>query len=508
MPASGVPKKVDSIAALANAVAEFRDAGQTVVHCHGVFDLLHIGHIRYLQAAKRLGDVLVVTVTPDRFVNKGPHRPVFHESLRLDAIAALECVDRVALNDQPTAVEAIERLRPDVYAKGAEFRDRKTPELLQEEQAVAKAGGRVEFIEEYTSSSSRLINAHLSPFPPETEQYLTELRSRTTAEEILQPLDAARKLKVLVVGEAIVDEYFSCAVTGRSLKSPTIATKYESHARYPGGAVAVANHAAAFCDNVHLLAMAGDNDDEADWITEQLQPRITSTFHRKRNAPTIVKRRYHESYYQSTLFAVDFYDDSPMGEDESQELCDNLGRQLGEFDLIIVADYGHCFLDEAAVNILCKQSPQLAVTTQADPANFGMHTVSRYSRADYVCLSRQDLELDCRRRSSDVKAMLRDVAQRLNTTTATVTLGKAGALCYNESGDFHEAAGLSTTVVDRIGAGEAFFAVAALYAAAGASQEAIAFAGNVAGAEAVAVVGNSRPLERLSFERHVESLFK
>ena len=505
---SEVPKTLDSISALAAVVERLRADGHQVVHCHGVFDLLHVGHIRYLQAAKRLGDILIVTVTPDRFVNKGPHRPVFQESLRLDAIAALECVDHVALNEHPTAVEAITQLQSAVYAKGGEFRDRKTPELLKEEEAVTQTGGRVEFIDEFTSSSSRLINAYMSPFPPETEQYLTDLRSRTTAADLLKPLDAIRDLKVLVVGEAIIDEYYYCRATGRSTKSPTIATKYESHARYPGGAVAVANHAAAFCGNVHLFAMTGAADNESDWIADRLQSGITATFHRKADAPTIVKRRYHESYYQNTLFAVDFYDDTPLDDGQSQEILASLAERLTDFDLVIVADYGHQFLNLAGIGVLCEKSNQLSVTTQADPANFGVHTISCYGRADFVCLSQQDLELDCRSRTADHGEMLLDVADRLDATTAIATLGKAGALCYNRTSGLHEAAGLSTTVVDRIGAGEAFFAASSLYAAAGASAEATAFAGNIAGAQAVAVVGNSQPLERLTFERHVESLFK
>lgn len=92
-------------------------------------DLLHIGHIRYLEKAKRLGDILVVTVTPDCYVNKGPHRPAFPDLLRAEAIAALDAVDYVAINEWPTAVETLDLLRPDVYAKGAEFRQNRTPEI-------------------------------------------------------------------------------------------------------------------------------------------------------------------------------------------------------------------------------------------------------------------------------------------------------------------------------------------------------------------------------------------
>src|SRR5947209_9047303 len=110
--------KIRQVNELAATLAGLRTHGKKIVHCHGVFDLLHIGHIKHLEAARKLGDALVVTMTPDRFVNKGPHRPAFPERLRAEALASLTCVDFVAINEWPTAVETIERLRPDFYVKG------------------------------------------------------------------------------------------------------------------------------------------------------------------------------------------------------------------------------------------------------------------------------------------------------------------------------------------------------------------------------------------------------
>src|SRR5881398_1847754 len=111
-------KKIKAIKDLAKAVADLHQSGKKIVHCHGVFDLLHIGHIKHLEAARQLGDALVVTLTPDRFVNKGPHRPAFPERLRAEALASLVCVDFVAINEWPTAVETISRIKPDFYVKG------------------------------------------------------------------------------------------------------------------------------------------------------------------------------------------------------------------------------------------------------------------------------------------------------------------------------------------------------------------------------------------------------
>src|SRR5204863_8736216 len=158
--------KVKDINELANLLRATRD-GKVVVQCHGVFDLMHIGHIRHFQEAKRAGSLLIVTVTPDRYVNKGPHRPVFTETLRAEAIASLDCVDYVAINKWPMAVEAIQLLRPDVYAKGSDYRDAAadhTGGITLERQAVESTGGKLVFTDEITFSSSSLLNEHMSGF--------------------------------------------------------------------------------------------------------------------------------------------------------------------------------------------------------------------------------------------------------------------------------------------------------------------------------------------------------
>ena len=87
--------KVISFSKLVKVISDQKRKKKRIILCHGVFDLMHIGHIKYFQEAKEMGDVLVVTITPDRFVNKGPKRPVFNENLRAEAIAALNMVDYI-----------------------------------------------------------------------------------------------------------------------------------------------------------------------------------------------------------------------------------------------------------------------------------------------------------------------------------------------------------------------------------------------------------------------------
>tara|TARA_B100001971_G_C17942297_1_gene408298 strand:- start:99 stop:584 length:486 start_codon:yes stop_codon:yes gene_type:complete len=151
--------KIIELEKLERTIRGLKSGGRRVVHCHGCFDLMHPGHIKYFQAAKDMGDVLVVTVTPDVFVDKGPGRPVFNQDLRADSIAALECVDYVAINKWPTAEETLRLLRPDIYVKGQEFEklEDKTGKIQKEFEVIKEIGAELRFTHEIVFSSTELL---------------------------------------------------------------------------------------------------------------------------------------------------------------------------------------------------------------------------------------------------------------------------------------------------------------------------------------------------------------
>ena len=157
-----------ALEALAERCRAWREEGRRVVHCHGCFDLLHVGHVRYLRAARSHGDRLVVTVTPDHLVGKGPGRPVFPAAQRAELLAALAGVDGVAINRWPTAEPTLGLLRPAVYAKGAEYaHDAGDPDSpVGRERAAARAhGGELVLIPGQKFSSTAFLH-QLSAAPP------------------------------------------------------------------------------------------------------------------------------------------------------------------------------------------------------------------------------------------------------------------------------------------------------------------------------------------------------
>ncbi len=162
--------KILALQDLAKRLAADKKQGKTVVLCHGCFDLMHPGHIKYLQSAKSMGDILVVTLTPDRWVDKGPDRPVFNQTLRTESLAALQCVDYVAVNEWPTAEDTLRLLRPDIYVKGQEFEqlEDKTGKIQKEHEVLKEIGAEMRFTHEIVFSSTELINKYLKPSETES----------------------------------------------------------------------------------------------------------------------------------------------------------------------------------------------------------------------------------------------------------------------------------------------------------------------------------------------------
>ncbi|MDR4509093.1 MAG: adenylyltransferase/cytidyltransferase family protein [Candidatus Brocadiaceae bacterium] len=154
--------KIITFELLAEKIPLLKDEGKKIVHCHGCFDLMHPGHIKHFQSAKKLGDILIVTVTADIFIDKGPGRPVFNQDLRAESIAALECVDFVSINRWPTAVEALKSLRPDFYVKGQEFEklEDKTGKIQKEFQVLKEIGSQICFTHDVVFSSTALLKKH------------------------------------------------------------------------------------------------------------------------------------------------------------------------------------------------------------------------------------------------------------------------------------------------------------------------------------------------------------
>lgn len=507
----GTRKKITELESLADTIATMKSTGKRVVLCHGVFDLLHIGHIRHFEEARSYGDVLVVTLTPDRFVNKGPHRPAFSQDLRAEALAALDCVDFVAVNRWPMAVELLKLLQPNFYAKGKDYQDAEqdvTGGITLEREAVESVGGKLIFTDDVTFSSSTLINRHLSGFSKELAEYLEAFSTRTSCDEILKYLNQMRPMRVMVVGEAIIDEYRYCKAIGKSSKDPMLAVKQLTTEKFAGGSLAFANNVASFCDHVSLMTMLGERESQIEFITSKLKDEIKTHFLFRKNAPTIVKTRFIEEYFFSKLFEVYTIDDSELDSTSNEDLCSRLEDTLDQFDAVLVVDFGHSMLTPEAAEVICNKARFLGLNTQSNAGNLGYQSLYKYPRADFICVTENEARLEARQRTGDFRQFLPKLAKDLSCRTVLTTRGSHGSIAFSEEEGFVETPAFAARVVDRMGAGDAFFSATGLAAALGVPLEALGFIGNAIGAQAVATVGHRESINKVSLTKFITSLLK
>lgn len=501
--------KVHALADLEGLLEEARRADRRIVLCHGVFDLMHAGHVLHFKAARRHGDLLVVTVTPDRFVGKGPGRPVFNQRLRVETIAALECVDYVALNEWPSAVETIRRLRPHVYAKGREYADRAadvTGKILAEEAEVRAHGGEILFTDEETFRSSTLINRFFPSYPTPTESYLRRFRERHSSGEVLGALDSLADLRVLIIGEAIIDEYAYCLPLGKAPKETIIASKFVSQERFAGGSLAIANHVAGFCRQATLVTYMADDAADQAFVRGVIRPNVDVATIAVPGRPTVRKRRYVEPTFVTKMFEVQYLDDTPLPREAEDDVQAILAREVPRHDLVVVADFGHGLMTDRLRAFLTSTPAFLAVNTQTNSANLGFNPVSKYRRADYVCLHEGELKLALRTQYGDLAQLGARLREELKAWRVMVTRGPNGALLFSDDATVHESPALAMRTVDRTGAGDAVFAITAPCAYRGCAPEILGFIANCVGALAVEIVGNCEPIDPIALKKFITHL--
>lgn len=506
---SDMNTKIVPLQELSSRLEPHRQAAKRIVHSHGCFDLVHPGHIKHLQAAKREGDMLVVTLVSDRFVNKGPGRPVFPHDVRAEMIAALGCVDFVAIHDDPSVASAISSVRPHVYSKGSEDITAATEDetVLQEERkAVETVGARFHTTYEPSWSSSSLLNRHFDVFPEDTRAFLGEFRKRFTVQDVMSGLEKIRPLRVLLIGDAVIDEYQYVRSMGKTSKANVIATHLLETESFAGGIFACANHVASFCDTVHIVTSLGRKNTQEAFIRERLKPNVTMHAIYRDGMPTTVKRRFLDANFLSKLFEVYDFDDTPLNAKEQSGLDGHLKSVLPDYDVVICLDYLHGLISIETAALLAKHAKFLAVNTQTNAANVGYNPVTRYPRADYVCIDEPEMRLAMLDRKGPVDSLLVQVAQKLASPKAIGTRGHRGCLAYEAGRGLFPVPVLSRKVVDAVGAGDAFLAVTAPLVAAGLPMELVGFIGNVVGSQAVMIVGNRESVESAPLLKAIKAL--
>jgi len=488
-----------------------RQQKKTIGLCHGVFDLLHPGHLRHLATAKKKVDVLVVSITADQFVNKGPGRPAFNQDLRAESLANITSVDFVVICPYPTAVETIHAIKPDFYFKGNDYSNEKsdtTGNISLERQAVETHGGCVLHTDEIVFSSSELINKFLPIHSQEVNAWINELRSKFSINEILDWLEKISRLKVLVIGESIIDTYTECEALGKSSKDPILCFNRGQSKSFAGGVLAIGAHCNGLGLDTTVITGINLKDKNLSGIKNLMSKGVKIKMLDIAPFPTIRKERFIDSKTSTRVLELYEMNDSPLPNNLENDFNELITDNLKHVDLLIIADYGHGLISDKTIHFISNTSKFKALNVQTNAGNRGFNSLNRYSNIDFVTLNGGEAQLEMRRKHFDLKQLVKVLKEKTHASNILITRGNEGLILYPSQNSFYEAPALAPYVKDLVGAGDALLSVTSLLVSIGAPSEIVAFYGNVVGAWAVSFLGNEKSLNKGELERNIRSILK
>ena len=255
-----------------------------------------------------------------------------------------------------------------------------------------------------------------------------------------------------------------------------------------------------------LVTGLGAIDSHEAFIRAKLLSNVEPVFFYFPDGPTVTKRRFVDADL-SKLFEVYFFREDPVLNEA--DVCKWLADHIQSYDAVIVPDFGNGLITPGIISALGEKSKFLAVNTQINSGNRGYHVIHRYPRADFVSLNEPELRMAAHNRHDPLEAVAEAVGERVQARQLAVTRGTKGVMMFDrEKKIFYKVPALSTKVVDRIGAGDAFLSLAGLCAAKGLGAEVAAFVGSVAAALDVQIVCNREPVNPVGLRKYISTLLK
>ncbi|HUJ72912.1 MAG TPA: PfkB family carbohydrate kinase [Verrucomicrobiae bacterium] len=520
-------KKIVPVDQLREIVQRAQAEGKTVVQCHGCFDILHPGHLRHLGWAKGQGDLLIVSVSADKVVNKGFLRPYVPEGLRAENLAALEMVDYVTIDDGEWAGPILDLIRPNIYIKGKEFQDVFDGRFGRERQLVESYGGQMRFSSgDVVYSSTKIIEDFKDRLEPGMEPVQAFCkRHNITEDSIRRTLESIRGKKILVVGDTIVDRYIYCDSLGMSAEAPVLVVRPHASDMFVGGAGIVAEHVQSLGATAHFCTIVG-KDPEGEYVQKQLERRHLATeFVFDTTRPTTLKTRYLSG--GKKLLNINQFRDHNLDPEVGAQLRERILVAGADADAIVISDFSYGVITAGVLEALCNLGRERNVPVIGDvQCSSQMGNVARMKGITMTTPSEREARIALCDRESGIA----DLGAHLLTVTGNksllITLADRGVMIFEikdkpldeeaRSMPQHELKKMMWTeylpsfsryTVDPMGAGDAMLATTACALAAGCSIMQATYLGNCGAAVECSKVGNI-PLGREELQAVARAQFQ
>jgi len=453
--------KIKSIKELKKIISN--NSKEKFILCHGVFDVVHPGHVRHLAYAKTKANKLIVSITCDKHIKKGTYRPHIPEKLRALNLAAFEMVDYVLIDENPKPIKNIKILKPNFFAKGFEYTSKGLPKATQEEATVVKSyGGNIIFTPgDVVYSSSKFLEGSLPEVGFEKLLLLMHQNS-ITFDDLKETINKFKKFTIHVVGDTIVDTYTRTNLIGGQTKTPTFSVHYINKDDYVGGAGIVAQHLKAAGANVKFSTVIG-NDHLKNFVTSELKKnKLSSNILIDPTRPTTNKNVFIASDYR--LLKVDTLDNRPI----SEELVNKLILSIKNFksDALVFSDFRHGIFNQISTPQFIKAIPKKVFKVADSQVASRWGNITEFKGFDLITPNERESRFALADQDSTVGQLSSLLDKACNYKNLILKLGPKGVFCNanlkKQSNEYFSLDTFADNVVDPVGSGDALLAYATL----------------------------------------------
>ncbi len=456
--------KIKTVEDLCAAIGP-RPRARKVIMCHGTFDVVHPGHIRHLMYARSKADILVASLTCDAHIAKANFRPYVPEALRALNLAALELVDYVIIDRDPTPLRNLARIQPDFFAKGYEYTDGGLhPRTREEVDVLESYGGEVIFTPgDVVYSSSALIE--LAPPSIAHDKLLSVLEAEGLGfGDLHAALDGLGGIRVHVVGDTIVDTLTHTTLIGGNTKTPTFSVRYDGKTDYTGGAAIVAKHLRAAGAEVTFSTVLGD-DALKDMVLadlEQAGVQIRAIVDPTR--PTTNKNAFVADGYR--LLKVDTLDNRTISEKVVQQITEAVASV--PVDAVMFSDFRHGIFNRRTLPALIDAIPAGVYRVADSQVASRWGNILDFRGFDLITPNEREARFALGDQDMPVRPLALELFQKAECRTQILKLGERGLLTYrtlsndDDPRSFFVVDSFVDRLVDAVGAGDALVSYATL----------------------------------------------
>ena len=324
----------------------------------------------------------------------------------------------------------------------------------------------------------------------------------------ISQLEKIKKLKVLIVGDAIIDQYDTVRPLNKPIKENILATRYIESNIYLGGVFAAATNLAEFNDDVTVCTLIGKDKDIKNKV-KNFKKKINSKIFLEKNKITTRKKRFIDAGYKRKINEVYYMDDALLSKSNESKILNFLNKNVKKYDVVILIDYGHGFINSDIYKVLKKKSKFLAINCQTNSANHGFNFITKYEKSDYICIDEPELRLATSNNFDEIEKIIKtQLIKIIKCKNITITRGRDGSISYLKSKCLNVPALISDKVIDTIGAGDVFLIITSLLHSIKTEQLTANLIGNIAGALKVDILGHSQSISKTNFYAILKHILK